>query len=107
LQHKRSRLRRYRPPVAHDDVPTERRRLERRIVGRALADPEFRARLLASPREAVAEELGVELPEQLEVVVVEERPDRLGIVLPVDLGGIGADAVWAMTGRRPAGPGPT
>ncbi len=79
----------------------ERAELERRIVSRALRDPEFRARLVANPREAVAEELGVDLPERLEVVVVEERPDRIAIVLPLDLGGLGPDAVWAMTGERP------
>ena len=76
--------------------------LRDRIVRRAAADPEFRARLLASPRDAVADELGVELPERLEVLVVEERPDRIAIVLPVDLSGLGRDAVWAMTGERPA-----
>jgi hypothetical protein len=75
--------------------------LRARIVRRALSDPEFRARLLASPREAVANELGAELPARLEIVVVEEGPDRIAIVLPVDLSGLGRDAVWAMTGERP------
>jgi hypothetical protein len=78
-----------------------RSELERRIVSRALRDPEFRARLVTSPREAVAEELGVELPERLEVVVVEEHSDRIAIVLPLALDGLGLDAVWAMTGDRP------
>jgi hypothetical protein len=84
--------------VSGGDVRAE---LQRRIVDRALADPAFRARLLETPREAVAEELGVELPRELEVVVVEERPDRVAIVMPVDLSGLGPDAVWAMTGRPP------
>jgi hypothetical protein len=80
------------------DVKAE---LHGRLVARALADPAFRARLLDTPREAVEEELGVELPSDLEVVVIEERPDRLAIVLPADLTGLGTDAVWAMTGRPP------
>jgi hypothetical protein len=80
---------------------SERAELERRIVSRALRDPAFRDRLVAAPREAVGEELGVELPDRLEVVVVEERADRIAIVLPVDLAGLGLDAVWAMTGERP------
>jgi hypothetical protein len=92
--------------VAYADVPSERAALERRIVGRALAEPEFRARLLERPREAVSEELGFEIPVGLEIEVVEERPDRLAIVLPVDLSGIGYDGVWAMTGVRPSGPPP-
>ena len=78
-----------------------RAELQRRLVDRAQADPAFRARLLETPREALAEELGVELPSELEVVVVEERSDRIAIVLPVDLSGLGPDAVWAMTGRPP------
>ena len=82
-------------------MPTERARLERRIVERARSDPEFRARLIAAPREAVGEELGLDLPESIEVEVVEERPDKLAIVLPVDLGGIAHDGIWAMTGVRP------
>jgi hypothetical protein len=82
-------------------VPTGRAELERRIVARAQTDPEYRERLLCTPRAAVSELLGVELPERLEVTVVQERPDRLCIVLPVDLSGIGADAVHAMLGRPP------
>ncbi len=78
-----------------------REELLQRLVARALADPAYRARLLEAPREAVAEELGVELPPGLEVTVIEERADRIAIVLPVDLSGIGPDAVWAMTGRPP------
>jgi hypothetical protein len=82
-------------------VSDVRAELQRRIVDRAQADPAFRARLLETPHEALAEELGVEVPTGLEVVVVEERADRLAIVLPVDLRGLGPDAVWAMTGRPP------
>ena len=82
-------------------MPDVRAELQRRIVDRAQADPAFRTRLLETPREALAEEFGVELPSGLEVVVVEERSDRIAIVLPVDLSGLGPDAVWAMTGRPP------
>ena len=82
-------------------VSDVRAELHQRLVDRALADPAFRARLLETPREAVAEELGVDLPADLEVVVIEERRDRIAVVLPVDLSGLGPDAVWAMTGRPP------
>jgi hypothetical protein len=87
--------------VSHDGTPSTRAELEGRIVERAQADPAFRERLIATPREALSEELGFELPSGLEIIVVEERPDRLAIVLPVDLTGIGFDGVWAMTGARP------
>jgi hypothetical protein len=75
--------------------------LLRRISARAATDPGFRQRLLAFPREAVAEELDIPLPERLEVVVIEEQLDRLAIVLPFDLSGLGTDALWTMTGERP------
>jgi len=86
-------------------VSDVRSELHSRVVERALADPAFRARLVEAPRDALAEALGTELPPGLEVVVIEEREDRIAIVLPVDLGGLGPDAVWAMTGRRPGGSG--
>jgi hypothetical protein len=82
-------------------VPTGRAEIERRIAARAQSDPEFRARLGKDPRAAVGELLGVRLPERIEVRVVQERPDLMCIVLPVDLSGMGYDAVWAMTGKRP------
>jgi Nitrile hydratase, alpha chain len=81
--------------------PTGRGVLEQRLVRRANSDPAFRALLLTDPRSAIAEELDVTLPETLEVVVVEERPDRLCLVLPMDLSGMSAAATWAMMGRRP------
>jgi hypothetical protein len=80
---------------------TGRVALERRLIDRARADPAFRERLLSSARAAIEEELGLTLPEGLDVQVVEEDPKRLCLVLPVDLSGIGDGAVWAMTGRRP------
>jgi hypothetical protein len=79
-----------------------REELHQRIVRRAQADPAFRARLIESPRDALAEELGVELPPGLEVTVLQERSDHIAIVLPADLSGLGPDAVWAMTGSPPA-----
>jgi hypothetical protein len=82
-------------------VPTHRAEIERRIVARAQSDPAFRARLGEDPRGAVGELLGVELPQRIEVRVVQERPDLMYIVLPVDLSGMGYDAVWAMIGKRP------
>ena len=88
-------------PVTSVGVTAERAESERRVLERAHADEHFRARLIARPRATLAEELGITLPEGLEVVVIEERPDRLAIVLPVDLSGIGYDAFWAMTGVRP------
>jgi hypothetical protein len=89
--------------VLRGPIPTGRAEIERRIVQRAQADPSFRERLLSAPREAVSEILGVEVPAGLQIDVEVERPDRICVVLPVDLSGMGHDAVWAMLGRRPDG----
>ncbi len=82
-------------------VPTGREELQARIVRRAAGDETFRAWLLDNPRAALEDELGISLPQRLQVQVVQERPDSMCIVLPVDLSGMGHDAVWAMTGRQP------
>ena len=88
-------------PYSH--FPTQRHNIEQRIVHRAWADPEYRARLLADPKAALAEELGVELPERLQVEVVEERPDSLCIVVPVDTSGMTYPVVQVMMGLAPNG----
>jgi hypothetical protein len=92
--------------VPYSHFPTQRQNIERRIVQRAWSDTEYKARLLADPKSALAEELGVELPERLEVRVVEERPDMLCIVLPVDTSGIPLSTAQVMMGAAPRRPAP-
>ncbi|WP_372006789.1 NHLP leader peptide family RiPP precursor [Tistrella mobilis] len=53
-----------------------------RILERVDADPEFRATMLRDPKAAISMLLGIELPAALDVVVHEETPSRLHIVLP-------------------------
>jgi hypothetical protein len=89
--------------VTYSSFPTQRYNIESRIVRRAWADAEFRARLLSDPKEALSEELGVALPERLEVRVVEERSDLLCIVLPVDTSTIPPETVAVMIGNAPPG----
>ena len=89
-------------PYSH--FPTQRHNLEQRIVQRAWADPEYRARLRADPKAALAEALGVELPERLRVEVVEEQPDRLCIVVPVDTSGTPYPEAQVMMGMAPKAP---
>ncbi len=56
--------------------------LRERLIGRAMADDTFRQQLLAAPKEAVERALGISLPPSLEVVVVEETPSKLCLILP-------------------------
>ena len=59
-----------------------RAEVERRLVERSLQDEEFRQRLLADPKAAVEEELGIQLPAEVQVRVVEETADTIYLALP-------------------------
>ena len=64
---------------------TKRQQLESHLASRAIQDPEFRARLLANPKETIEEEIGQRFPEMLSILVHEEKLSELHVVLPVDL----------------------
>ena len=61
-----------------------RHELEAQIVARAWADEGFRERLRSDPRGAVAEVTGVEVPESIEIEVLEETPEKGYLVIPVN-----------------------
>lgn len=52
------------------------------LTRRALEDPDFRERLIDDPRSTIAEATGQEVPEDVEVVVIENGPKKFHIVLP-------------------------
>jgi hypothetical protein len=60
-----------------------RARYTDQLLSRAERDPEFRRRLTEDPNSAVQEELGVELPENFQVTVIEEGPSEAILVLPI------------------------
>ena len=93
--------------MPYADFPNRRQEIERRVVRRAWADPAYRDRLRHDPRAALEDELGISLPSRLRVTLVEEGPDHMCIVLPVDLSGISERDSQAMTGLgRPTGEPP-
>jgi hypothetical protein len=49
---------------------------------KALQDPGFRERLVASPASAIEEATGESVPDDVEIVVVENTSQRFHIVLP-------------------------
>lgn len=53
-----------------------------RVIERAQRDDSFRQLLVDDPRAAIAEDLGMEVPESLEIRVIEEAPEEAVIVLP-------------------------
>ena len=59
-----------------------RAEMERTLVQRSIQDDSFRQRLLDDPKAAVEQELGTQLPEGVEVRVVEESAQTIYLVLP-------------------------
>jgi hypothetical protein len=85
--------------MSYGAFPVPRDRIEGALVRRAWSDPRFKALLLSDPRQAIKEELGVDVGDGLQVDVEEERSDRMVVVLPVDLSGFLPPSVNAMMGR--------
>lgn len=52
------------------------------IVKLAIEKPEFKEKLLKSPKEAVEALINTKLPENFELVVHEDSPTKINIVLP-------------------------
>jgi hypothetical protein len=59
-----------------------RAEVERRLIERSLQDDVFRQQLLADPRAIIESEIGTQLPEDIQVRVVEETGDTIYLVLP-------------------------
>ena len=55
------------------------------LVGKATQDDEFRKALVADPLGTVTAELGIRLPDGIEVEVHEETHDSLHLVLPAPM----------------------
>ena len=67
----------------------KRHEFQNHIARKAWSDPDFKKRLLDNPRAVISEELsnikeGVSIPEDVDVKVVEEKPDEIYMVLPVN-----------------------
>jgi hypothetical protein len=102
----------------------------RDLCVRAMTDNSFRECLLADPKRAITNEYGIRLPDELKVIVVEETPEKIYLVIPFvqddllgyasreipntawfsALPGAGARAAWievaigSTTGQYPGGP---
>jgi hypothetical protein len=59
-----------------------RAEFERRLIQRSLEDDSFRQKLLDDPKGTLEQELGMQLPEGVEVRVLEESADTIYLVLP-------------------------
>jgi hypothetical protein len=71
-----------------ENITFTRGQFEAVVVQKAWKDPEYKKRLLSSPKAVIEEELnkikpGAKLPEDLQFYVHEETPNALHISLPV------------------------
>ena len=72
--------------------------MRRQITDRAVSDDAFRSLLLSSPKSAIAQELGVDLPEDINVLVHENDAQTLHLSLPVSE--IGEEQLEAIAAGR-------
>jgi hypothetical protein len=56
--------------------------LKVQIIKKAWAEPAFKKSLLSEPKQAIKEAFGVEIPEGIELKVVEETPSSYYLTLP-------------------------
>ncbi|QHW29877.1 NHLP leader peptide family natural product precursor [Paenibacillus rhizovicinus] len=56
--------------------------LKEQIIAKAWSDPAFKASLIADPKAALKEHFNVDVPDSLEIVVAEEAPNRVTLVIP-------------------------
>jgi hypothetical protein len=56
--------------------------LQQQVLDRAETDPEFRAKLLENPKDALEEQFGIATPANISVRVIEEQPGEVILVLP-------------------------
>ena len=76
-----------------DETPGKtRQQLEAQLIDKAMQDDAFRQELVRDPKGAVARELGMEeIPEHLQVQVLEESPTTVCLVLPPPVPGSSAE----------------
>ncbi len=57
--------------------------MRRQLTDRAISDEDFRSLLVSNPKDAISQELGVDLPEDIQVEVHESDAQTLHLSLPV------------------------
>jgi len=75
------------------------------ITRRAIEDPDYRERLIDDPRSTIVEATGQDVPDDVEIVVVENGPKTLHIVLPradLDLSALDVSGGYCDSGGTPS-----
>lgn len=56
--------------------------LKSKIIEKAWSDPEFKEKLIADPKSTLKDSFGIDIPEEINVKVVEENQDDYYLVIP-------------------------
>ncbi len=65
-----------------ENTLTARQRLEAQLIDRAMKDKAFREELVRDPKAVFTRDLGISMPANIDVQVVEESPTTVYLVLP-------------------------
>ena len=63
---------------------SKRHHIEDQIAAEAWRNPQFKKELLENPRAAITKHLKINIPDELEISVIEETPKHMYLVLPVN-----------------------
>jgi len=61
--------------------PTE---METRLIKKAMEDEAFKCELISNPKTAIEKELGQKWPEAVDIEVLEQTPNKIYLLLPLD-----------------------
>lgn len=77
-----------------------REQIEAHIKQRAADDPSFRQALVSDARSALKNEIGLELPQNMKLQVIEESSDTMALVLPPASGELADMELEAVAGGK-------
>ena len=64
------------------NIDKQRKKLEEKLIAKAMKDEAFRKNLLENPKAAIEDETGIKLPDAINLKVVEENYATFYLVLP-------------------------
>ena len=65
--------------------------VKRSLIEKSLQDDAFRQRLLEDPKALIEQELGTPVPDEVQILAVEETPETIYLVLPPATSAVGRD----------------
>ena len=69
----------------------DRAQMKRSLIEKSLQDDAFRQRLLEDPKALIEQELGTPVPDEVQILAVEETPETIYLVLPPATSAVGRD----------------